>query len=214
MSDTASQSPKRFRKACGGLVFLLGAVVLGVCAYGLYVRSAIRSTEPLPFKAFNYRPLERSLLTAKFEFLELPSKLLGSTAPIQIRLDERELNALLFGEARHQDAGPKARVTVVEDRLLYEFSKPTDDGDAFVNVTATLRLSFAPPKTEGGESVTITIVEGQVGEYTLGPVLRPWVQSALAKALSERHARDSRLSRIVELTIVDGRAQVVYRPAD
>jgi hypothetical protein len=212
VSDTVSQPPKRFRKACGGVLFLLGAVVLGVSAYGLYVRSAIRSTEPLPFKAFNYRPLERSLLTAKFEFLELPSKLLGSTAPIQVRLDERELNALLFGEARHQDAGPKARVTVVEDRLLYEFSKPTEDGEAFVNVTATLRVTFAPPKAPDGDSVTISIVEGQVGEYTLGPVLRPWVQSALSKAVNERYARDSRLSRIEALTIVAGRAQIVYRP--
>ncbi len=212
MSDTVSQPPKKLRKACGGVLFLLGAILLSGGGYALYLRSAIRAPEPLPFKAFKYRPLERSLLTAKFEFIELPGKLLGSTAPLEVRLDERELNALLFGEARHRDDGLKARVTIVDDRLLYEFSKPTDDAEAFVNVTATLQISFAPPKSPDRKPVALKIIEGQVGSYSLGPVLRPWVETALAKALNEKYTRDSRLSRIEEFSIADGRARIVYTP--
>lgn len=213
MSDTVSQpTSSKSKRFCGAALLLLGVSLMACGGYALYVRSAIRSTGALSFKAFKYRPLERSLLTAKFEFLELPSKLIGSKKPIPLMLDERELNALMFGDASHRDEGPKGRVTIEEDRLLFEFSKPTDDGEAYVNVTATLQIAFAPPKTPDGKHVTLKLLDGQVGSYTLGPVTRPWVQSALTKALNEKHERDSRLGRIVELSFENGRARVVYQP--
>jgi hypothetical protein len=218
VSDTVSQpasSPSgapKGKRCLGATLFLLGLILLAAGGYALHVRSAIRSPEPFAFKAFKYRPLERSLLTAKFEFLQLPSRLLGSSEPITLMLDERELNALLFGDARHQDPGPKARVTIEEDRLLFTYSKPTDDGEAYVNVTATLRVTFAPPKTPGGPTVALSLLEGQIGNYTLGPITRPFVEGSLAKALNEKHNRDSRLGRIQEFSIAAGRARILFTP--
>ncbi len=143
---------------------------------------------------------------AKFELNELPARLLGG--PTEVKLNERELNALLFGDLRHEEGGEKARVLIEGDALRFHVSKPIEDAPEpkYYNVTALLRVSAGP------ESAHLTLVEGQVGDYTLGPVTRPMVEKQLRQALSEKYRRDARLNRIRAMSVESGQVILTYEP--
>lgn len=203
MSDTDSAKPSR-RGCCCKLLLALAVLALATVGYGVYVYRAARATAPLAFQPFRYGPLERSLLTAKFEFLELPSKLITG-GPTRVVLSERELNALLFGDASHTDA-EKARVRLLPgDRLGVDVTTKLKDG-AYLNVEAEISLTIGPGVGR------LEVHEGRVGDYALGPVTRPLVEHALNEGLNAELQRDAKLGRLHGLRVVDGKAELVYQP--
>lgn len=183
---------------------------LGVfCCLGylFYVQTAVRADAPLEFAPFRYRPLEKSFLTAKFDLNELPSKLLTG-GPVEVTLNEREVNAVLFGEAQHTQEGEKARVLIDGDALRLEYSRPIKDQPEtdFYNVSALFRCSIGP------EVITLQLLEGKIGDYSLGPISRPIVEDMVRKALNERYQRDSKLNRIRAMTVREGMVRLTYEP--
>ncbi len=198
-----SRGPKIAARCC---LVLLSALVACV-GYLVYAQAAIRAQTPMEFAPFKYRPLEKSFLTAKFDLNELPSKLL-SGGPVEITLNEREVNALLFGEAKHTQEGEKARVLIEGNALRLEFSRPIHDRPEteFYNVSALFRCSVGP------EVITLQLLEGQIGDYSLGPISRPIVEELIRKALNERYQRDSKFNRVRAMTIRDGNVRLTYEP--
>ncbi|RMG10124.1 MAG: hypothetical protein D6731_18065 [Planctomycetota bacterium] len=185
-------------------------LVLAFAGYGVYAYRAMLSPAPLEFSPFRYRPLERSLLTAKFEFLELPSRLLtGGDAPVELVLNERELNALLFGDAGHSEATEKARVLIQPgDRLLFEYSRPAEEGASprYLNVRALLGVALGPGVAR------IELHEASIGSYSLGPFARSLVARRLQEAFAEQYRKDARLRRVRALSIESGRVRLTYQP--
>ena len=190
------------------LLRALGALCLAfllLAGYGVYAASQMVSREPLPFQPFRYAPFERMALTGKLELNELSSRLLTGD-PVEVTLDERELNALLFGEAS-SSRGEKGRVAIEGDRLRVELSLPRDDG-TWVNVEALLALSFGP------QSEHLELFEGQIGAYTLGPLSRPIAERVLRSVLAEDRRRErTRWRDVKALTVEDGAVRLIYRPA-
>lgn len=209
MSDTgerAARGSAAGRAGCGGCLLkgLLAAVVLVALLSGwaIHVRSQVRQDRPFDFPAFRFGPLERSLLTAKFEVLELPSLLTGG--PTEVVLSQRELNGLLFGDANHQDAGPKARVLVEDGRLRVESSTSPQEG-VWLNVSALVTVTLGPGIGK------IELVEGKVGAYQIGSLVRGMVQAALDKGLADALQRDQRLARVQAFTVEGDHVRLVYK---
>ncbi len=198
MSGTASPAPEPRRRGCA----LVGALVLlTAVGGGLWVAHAVermRTPDPLPFQPVAYRPLERSLLTAKLELQQLPSKLFtGGSA--ELVLSERELNLLVFGDREPDPTGKskKGRIVLEPGGLLrIEASQPAHGG-GWVNMVARVRLTLGP----GSEQ--LDLVDATVGEYTLGPVTRPVLQRLLRRSLEKARQDDPRLARLVGFA-VDG----------
>lgn len=203
MSDTANRDdPPRRRGCCGKLVvlaLLLGASFAGWVGWALH---ASKADAALPFEPVKYRPLEESLLTAKFEFLELGGRVLGTSTDVE--LNQREVNLLLFGKAAHT-ADNKAQVVLDGDLMRMEASRPRDGG-GFLNLVATLRPSLGPTTT------TVEVVDARLGDYQADPLtrvlLRRWVERELARA---REA-DDRLGRVKALWVEKGKVRLVYDP--
>lgn len=203
MSDTAAAEKNKRRGCCGRLVvaaLLLGALFAGYVGYAL---SASKADAPLPFEPIRYRPLEKPLLTAKFEFLELPGRLLGASTDLE--LNQREVNLLLFGDAGHT-TDSKAQVVLDGDLLKVEASRPKDGG-GFLNLVATVRPSLAPTG-----AATIEILDAKVGGYSVDPLTRNLLQSWLEKEFTAARGRDPRLARVKAMWVEKGRVRLVYDP--
>lgn len=179
---------------------VLGALFAGYVGHALHASNA---EAPLPFEPIIYRPLERPLLTAKFEFLELPGRLLGASTDLD--LTQREINLLLFGDAGHTKDS-KAQLILDGDLLKIEASRPKDGG-GYLNLLATVRPSIAPTG-----AATIEIVEAKVGDYSIDPVTRGLLQSWLEKEFVTARARDARLTRVKAMWVEKGRVRLVYDP--
>jgi hypothetical protein len=176
--------------------------------YAAYVYKAARDPVPASFEHFEYAPLERSLLTAKFEVIELPSRLLGGGDPVEVTLSERELNALLFGDAGHSPRR-KSRVVIEGDKLRFEDARPASDNDPraeFFNTSVRVRLEI----DEAGAQ--IQVIGGTVGDYELGAILRRVLQNKLQEKFTERRDRDTRLARIRTLKVINDRVEITYDP--
>lgn len=204
MSDTGSaEKTNKRRGCCGKLVvtaLLLGALFAGYVGYALH---ASHADAPLPFEPIAYRPLEKPLVSAKFEFMELPGRLLGASTDLD--LNEREVNLLLFGDAG-QTKDSKARVVLAGDLMRVEASRPKDGG-GYLNLVATVRPSIAPTG-----AATIEVVDARVGAYTVDPVTRGLLKAWLEKEFVSVRARDQRLTSVKALWVEKGRVRLVYDP--
>jgi hypothetical protein len=212
VSDTGSPpstSPGRGR--CCAKVLLACGLACGLAVF--HVVRVVRATEPqpLPFEPFRYRPLERSLLAGKFDILEGAGRFLGNSA--EVDLDERELNAMLFGD-KPQAEGGKARVLIQGDHLVIESSQRQAEADGaapgearYHNVRAEVDLALGP-----GGLLKLDLVDGQIADHHLDPVLRALTQWALRKAVGDAVAQDPRLSRVKSAMIRGGRVNIVYDP--
>lgn len=200
MSDTAS--PARKKGCCGKLALFLAVVCGSVVAYVGWAFSAIKAPAALPFEPIAYRPLEETLLTAKFELLEGVGGLLGDS--IEVELNERELNLLLFGKAGHT-ADTKARVLVKGDALVVEACKPAQNGGS-LNLEATIRPSLGPA------SATVEVVDAKVGDYGHPPA-RWLLRGLLEQAITKARADDKRLGRLKALWVKGGKVTLIYDKA-
>ncbi len=209
MSDTARPSgpaepasPARRKGGCCGK--LAGAGLLLALLGGAYVASVAggaRSKAPLDFEPFAPRPLEKALLTGKFELLEVPGRLTGGTA--EVALNERELNLLLFGEAGH---GPdhKARVRLAGDVLAIERS--VREGERWTNVELECRLSLGP------DDAQVTVLRGRIGDWN-DALARAVLARALRAGVMAERARNPRLRGLKALWVEGDRVKLVYDPA-
>ncbi len=204
MSDTANRAdPPRRRGCCGKLVLLallVGAAFAGWVGYALH---ASKADAALPFTPVAYRPLEESLLTAKFEFLELGGRVLGTSTDVE--LNQREVNLLLFGKAGHT-ADSKAQVVLDGDLLRVEASRPRDGGGS-LNLVATLRPSLGPTTT------TVEVVDARLGGYEADPLTRALLRRWLERELERSRANDARLGRVKALWVEKGKVRLVYDPS-
>lgn len=178
---------------------MLGAVFAGYVGWALH---ASRADAPLPFTPVAYRPLEESLLTAKFEFLELGGRVLGTSTDVE--LNQREVNLLLFGKAGHTTE-KKAQVLLEGDLMRIEATRPRDGG-GFLNLIATLRPSLGPTTT------TVEVVDARLGAYQADPVTRALLQRWLERELTRSRADDARLGRVKALWVEKGKVRLVYDP--
>lgn len=198
MSDTGS--PRR--SSCAGKLVklaLLVAVALG--GYAAYAYKKAQATTPLPFEPFRYRLAERSVISAKWELRELAGDITGGAN--EVKLDERELNALLFGEA-NQTNESKARVLIQGDALRVEATAPREGGGCW-NVLATIKPTLGPDTT------TVEVRDAQVGDYAVDPVTRWFVARRFEQLLREARAKDpQRLGRVKALWVEDGVVRLVY----
>lgn len=205
MSGTASPAeaaaaPRRAGR-CGRLVLGALLVAAGVCGWVGWALHASQADAPLPFEPVAFRPLEESLLTAKFEFLELGGRLLGRSTDVE--LSPREANLLLFGKAGHT-ASEKARVLLEGDLVKVEASRPRGQGS--LNLQATLRPTLTPTAT------TVEVIEARVGDYAADPLTRHLLRGWLEARLQEARARDPRLGRVKALWVEKGAVRLIYDP--
>jgi hypothetical protein len=202
-----ASAPRRGCRRCGLCGALLVLLLVGLPAlYLARVSQLARAAAPLPFAPFAYKPLERSLLSAKFDFLEMGGRFLGSST--DVTLDEREVNALLFGEASQTD-DRKARVLLDEDRLVVELSAPRQADDpkgGFVNLRVTVRPSLGPSTNE------LDVQDVELGGVRLDPLARAVVRRWLEGQLVQARARDPKLGRLKALWVEDGHVRLVYDP--
>lgn len=204
MSDTADRDdPPRRRGCCGKLAVLALLLGGGFAGYVGWALHASKADAPLPFTPFAYRPLEESLLTAKFEFLELGGRVLGTSTDVE--LNQREVNLLLFGKAGHTTE-QKAQVVLDGDLMRIEASRPRDGG-GFLNLVATLRPSLGPTTT------TVEVVDARLGGYQADPLTRALLQRWLERELTRTRADDARLDRVKALWVEKGKVRLVYDPA-
>lgn len=203
LSDTGSAEKNKRRGCCGKVVvaaLLLGALFAGYVGYALH---ASHADAPLAFEPIGYRPLEKPLVTAKFEFLELPGRLLGAATDLD--LNQREVNLLLFGDAGHTKDS-KAQVILDGDLMKVEASRPKDGG-GYLNLVATVRPSIAPTG-----AATIEIVDAKVGGYSVDPLTRRLLQTWLEREFAAARGRDARLTNVKALWVEKGRVRLVYDP--
>lgn len=181
------------------LALVLGAALAGYVGWALH---ASKADAPLPFTPVAYRPLEESLLTAKFEFLELGGRVLGTSTDVE--LNQREVNLLLFGKAGHTPE-QKAQVLLEGDLMRIEASRPRDGGGS-LNLVATLRPSLGPTTT------TVEVVDARLGDYQADPLTRLLLQQWLQKGLAKARDDDARLGRVKALWVEKGKVRLVYDP--
>ena len=73
-------------------------------------------------------------------------------------------------------------------------------------MTALVQVSAGPA------AVQLSLIEGRVGDYTLGPVTRPMVETRIRETLNERYKRDARLNRIRAMSVESGQVTLTYDP--
>jgi hypothetical protein len=198
LSDTDSRS----RSSCAGkLVKLVLAAAVALAGYAAFAYSKAQATAPLQFPPFKYELGEKTMISAKWEFRELAGDLTGGAS--EVKLGERELNALLFGEAGQTNEN-KARVLIQGDALRVEASAPKEGGGSW-NVVATLKPTLGP------DTSTVELRDAQVGDYAVDPVSRWLLARRFEDKLREARANDPRrLGRVKALWVEGGQVRLVY----
>jgi hypothetical protein len=206
MNEPAHQAPPKSgcKRTC--CMFLL-ALLLAIGAAAIYAGSAVqqmKATEPLKFALQKESPVAEALLAGKFKILELPGRVLGEDA--EVSLDETELNVLLFSQAGHTE-DEKARVEIEGDDLWVKVSRLNDDGKTYMNLR--LKVNLELPK---GEPPRLSLIDGYMGEFRLGPVSRPIAEKLLQKGVQKALAENEQLHTPVGIEVKEGRIHLRYKP--